>query len=187
MFGKAGAATGKGRLVLDNVCEPYGDCPWPASQVTDVICSWQVDRREWKGAEKSGFQQRGIAYQSHLRFCWVLPWSRVVPLCPHAQAGLPRLPPSVQQGFWSCRVSTGYEVTGFPHTALYPQAEYLVEKRERISQWANKCWLWLHGIDMWFEINSQKSREDMQFQEACSILEYNFIFRRFKCTLYMLL
>ena len=51
-----------------------------------------------------------------------------------AQAGLPRLPPSVQQGFWSCRVSTGYEVTGFPHTALYPQAEYLVEKRERISQ-----------------------------------------------------
>lgn len=40
-------------MVLDNVQQPYGDCPWPTPQVTDVICSWQTDKREWKGAGKS--------------------------------------------------------------------------------------------------------------------------------------
>lgn len=49
-FGKAGTVIAKGtapgRLVLGNVWRPYGDCPWPASQVTDVICFWPVDRRE---------------------------------------------------------------------------------------------------------------------------------------------
>lgn len=49
------------------------------------------------------------------------------------------VPPSVQQGFWTCRVSMGDEVTGFPNVALYPQAVYLVKKKERISERANKC------------------------------------------------
>lgn len=84
---------GPGRLVLDNVWEPYGDCPWPASQVTDVICSWQIDRREWKGPDKSDFQPSSKAKSFSTRtspytplspatnpgFCWVLPWGRKPP------------------------------------------------------------------------------------------------------------
>lgn len=74
-----GKRHGPGRLVLDNVWEPYGDCPWPASQVTDVICPWQTDRRDWKGAEKSDFEHRANAdtfFTSSPQVLLVLPWSR---------------------------------------------------------------------------------------------------------------
>lgn len=99
-----------------------------------------------KLTEESGKELRNLAFSREVmqRHCPLispqvllssaLVKDGVVPSYPRAQAGLPRLPPSVQQGFWNCRASTGDEVTGFPHTALYPQAEYLVEERERISQ-----------------------------------------------------
>ena len=99
-----------------------------------------------KLTEESGKELRNLAFSKEVmqRHCLAvspqvllssaLVKDGVVPSCPRAQAGLPRLPPSVQQGFWSCRVSAGDEVTGFPHMALYPQAECLVEDQERISQ-----------------------------------------------------
>lgn len=56
MFGKASTVAGPGRMVQGNVWQPYGDCPWPTPQVTDVICSWKTDKREWNGAGKSDFR-----------------------------------------------------------------------------------------------------------------------------------